>query len=174
MIHRALKIASDLRLETDRLYLRPLVQTDFLALCALDTNPKVRAFFPEGVLSPEQIQTELKLRLQSWESLGFGIFGVVLKESNVLIGRAGFAQLKNGIVEMGYLFLPEYWGQGYATEASLALLAWGLEHIPVDRIVGWAPCDHFASRRVLEKCSMHFDRIDLYRDVPCAFYYLKR
>ncbi len=158
-------------LETDRLYLRPLVQTDFESICRLDTHPAVRAFFPEGILTPAQVQAELARHLLSWQNLNFGIFAVIHKESQSFIGRAGFAQLKNGTVEMGYLFLPEYWGEGYATEAAQALLTWGIAHIPVDRIVGFAPCDHMASRRVLEKCSMQFDRIDLYKDLPCAFYY---
>ncbi len=174
MIHRVSTIASDSYLETDRLYLRPLVQTDFEDLCVLDSNSKVRAFFPEGVLTPAQVQVELDRHLQSWEVLGFGIFGVIHKANHSFIGRAGFAQLKNGTVEMGYLFLPEYWGQGYATEAAEAVLPWGLEHIPVDRIIGFAPCDHYASRRVLEKCGMQFERIDFYRDIPCAFYYAER
>jgi [ribosomal protein S5]-alanine N-acetyltransferase len=158
-------------LETDRLYLRPLVQADFDRLCLFDTDPKVRSFFPEGVLTPTQVQNELDRHLLSWQTLGFGIFAAIHKESQLLIGRCGFAQLKNGTVEMGFLFLSEYWGQGYATEAAQSVLAWGLEHIPVDRIVGFTPCDHLASRRVLEKCGMQFDRIDFYRNIPCVFYY---
>ncbi len=173
MIRRVRKIASELYLETSRLYLRPLVQTDLEDLCVLDSDANVRAFFPEGVLSSAQVQIELDRHLQSWENVGFGIFGVIHKANHSFIGRAGFAQLKNGIVEIGYLFLPEYWGQGYATEATQALLPWGLEHIPVDHIVGFAPCDHYASRRVLEKCGMQFERIDLYRGIPCAYYYYR-
>lgn len=139
MYNKVKKVAPDPFLETDRLYLRPLVQTDFEHLCLLDTNPTVRAFFPEGALIPAQIQTELDRHLKGWQNLGFGIFALIHKERQSFMGRCGFAQLRNGTVEMGYLLLPDYWGQGYATEAAQALLAWGFDHIPTDRIVGFAP-----------------------------------
>jgi len=162
--------ASSLCIHTARLHLRPLVQADFESLCALDTDPQVRAFFPEGVLTPTQVQQDLTRNLAGWQTLGFGVFAALHQETQSCIGRCGFAQLKDGTVEMGYLFRPAYWGLGLATEAAMALLQWGRQHIPVDRIIGFAPCDHDASRRVLEKCGMTFERIGMYRDIPCAFY----
>jgi RimJ/RimL family protein N-acetyltransferase len=78
------------------------------------------------------------------------------------------------MVELGYLFLPTYWGQGYATEAAAAVLAWSFDHIPVDEIVGWAPEVHAASLRVLEKIGMIFDHVGAYKNVPCLFYKAKK
>jgi len=160
-------------LETKRLYLRPVEEIDFAGLCRLDTDPDVRSYFPEGALNNEQVRKELNRYILEWETLGFSIFAAIEKKTNQLIGRCGFAKLKSGEVEFGYLFLKEYWGQGYATEAGKALLEWGLKNIPVDHIVGFAPANHPASLRVLEKCGMKYVRTGTYQDIPCVFYQIK-
>jgi ribosomal-protein-alanine N-acetyltransferase len=157
-------------IETNRLCLRPLAQTDFESLCLLDGDPIVRSFFPEGVLNPNQIQQELQRHLLNWQNKGFGIFAMIHRDTQTFIGRCGFNQLHSGTIELGYLLLPAYWGQGYATEAAKAVLNWGLGCLPADEIVGFAPTAHAASKRVLEKCGMVFDHFGAYRDVPCTFY----
>ena len=157
-------------IETERLILRAVQRTDFTDLCILDSDPEVRSYFPEGALEIEQIARELERFIREWENLGFGMFSVIEKSSKRFIGRSGFAKLESGVVEFGYLLLKEYWGQGYATEASKALLHWGSENIPVDHIVGFAPAHHFASRRVLEKCGMQYFKMDIYQGIVCVFY----
>lgn len=159
-----------IQFETERLFLRPLMENDFEALCALDMDLEVRSYFPEGVLSREEIAKELKRFIVEWEVLGFGIFAIIEKKTNRFMGRSGFAKLNTGEVEFGYLLLKEYWGQGYATEASKAILAWGMQHIPTDHIVGFAPLHHPASLRVLEKCGMQYFKMDTYQNIQCAFY----
>ncbi len=162
---------NNLRIETERLVLRPLQPIDFQDLCLLDTDVDVRHFFPEGTLTPEQVQRELDRHMFEWEALGFGIFAVIDKKTNRFIGRSGFAKLSSGDVEFGFLFLKDCWNQGYATEAGKALLAWGIKHIPVDFIIGFAPANHFASLRVLEKCGMKYVREGLYQNIPCMYYH---
>jgi [ribosomal protein S5]-alanine N-acetyltransferase len=161
---------NDATVETQRLILRPVQAEDFEALCVLDMDPEVRSYFPEGVLNREEVQKELDRYIREWNTIGFGIFAAIEKQSNQLIGRCGFAKLSSGVVEFGYLFLQPKWGQGYATEASRALLAWATQHISVDHITGFAPANHIASLRVLEKCGMKFVKMDSYRNIECAFY----
>lgn len=158
-------------LETERLYLRPLEANDFECLCLLDMDPEVRSFFPEGVLTAEQVQKELDRHILEWDTLGFGIFAIVDKQNDRFIGRSGFAPLKSGEVEFGNLFLKECWGQGYATEAAKTLLPWGIQHIPVEYIIGFAPVAHKASIRVLQKCGMQYIRMGFYQNIPCVYYH---
>lgn len=164
---------NNLLLKTERLYLRPIAKKDFEDVCLLDTDPEVRSYFPEGALNIEQVERELERYLREWQAIGFGIFAIFERETNQFIGRGGFAKLKSGEVEFGYLFLKEYWGKGYATEAAKALLEWGLAHIPVEYIIGFAPTHHIASIRVLEKCGMKYYKSDSYRNIPCVFYQIK-
>jgi len=157
-------------IETTRLYLRPVATEDLDALCLLDTDTEVRHFFPEGALTPFHVQKEIERFIHEWETLGFGMFSVFEKINNQLIGRGGFAKLQSGEVEMGFLFLKEYWGQGFATEASIALLEWAKTHVPAPRIVAFAPLHHLASLRVIQKSGMVFFKEDYYQNIPCAFY----
>jgi RimJ/RimL family protein N-acetyltransferase len=59
--------------------------------------------------------------------------------------------------ELGYVFSPDYWGQGYATEATVALLRFGFGELKLHRI--FATCDprNRASSRVLEKAGMRYE-----------------
>lgn len=159
-----------IQIETQRLILRPPKQEDFLALCVLDMDPEVRSFFPEGPLTSEQVQIELDRFILEWREWGYGIFSVIDKTNNHLIGRCGFAKLKSGVVEMGYLFLKEHWGKGLATEVTIAMLAWAKTHVPIEKITAFAPISHPASLRVLQKARMNFVRKDFYQGIECDFY----
>jgi RimJ/RimL family protein N-acetyltransferase len=86
----------------------------------------------------------------------FNSFAVILKENDQLIGsvalRVSNPDHRGGFI--GYAFNRSYWGQGYATEAARALLAFGFERLNLHRI--FATCDprNVASSRVLEKIGM--------------------
>ncbi len=77
----------------------------------------------------------------------------VLRDCATLIGLGGFKGAPNaaGAVELGYSVLPAYQGQGYATEAAAALIAWAFSHAAVNRVVAEVSPAHVASIRVLEK-----------------------
>ncbi len=163
-----------IQIETERLRMRPLERQDLAGVCLLDTDPEVRSFFPEGELAPDQARRELERNISEWEKWGYGIFATFEKKTNSFIGRCGFARLASGVIEFGYLLLKPYWGLGYATEATQAILNWGFAHTDIDRVVGFAPVDHVASLRVLEKVGMVFCRKDFYQGIECAFYEIQR
>ncbi len=75
-----MKDISKLRIETKRLYLRPVEADDFQDLCRLDRDPEVRSFFPEGALTVEQVQRELTRFIQEWQTIGFGMFVAIEKK----------------------------------------------------------------------------------------------
>ena len=71
------------------------------------------------------------------------------------IGAAGLQHLEGGPeVEVGYRFLEEHWGHGYATESAQASIDFGLDELGLERIVAVALESNVASRRVLEKCGL--------------------
>jgi RimJ/RimL family protein N-acetyltransferase len=72
-----------------------------------------------------------------------------------VIGFCGLKYLEDlNAVDVGYRFLPEYWGRGLATEACLASVTFGFEVLKLDRIIGLVLPDNVASIRVLEKVGM--------------------
>lgn len=82
----------------------------------------------------------------------------MLNEDKRLIGFCGLKYLDDlNAVDVGYRFLPEYWGRGLATEACLASVSFGFEVLKLDRIIGLVLPDNVASIRVLEKVGMRLE-----------------
>ena len=105
---------------------------------------------------------------------GFGRWATVYKANNEVIGFAGLKYLPEfNEVDLGYRFLPEYWGMGLATEASIACLAWGFDTLKLTRIVGYTLPENLASIRVLEKMGMLRQEPILYDGEPAEFYVLE-
>ena len=72
--------------------------------------------------------------------------------SSTLIGLGGFKGTPDdGVVEIGYAVLAEFWGQGYATEAVIALTRWALTQDGVTKVIATCQDTNYASNRVLEK-----------------------
>lgn len=157
-------------LKSNRIGFRPLEEKDLQNLVRLDTDPEVRAFFPDGVSTPELLREKIARSRASFLQNGFGEFSMTELQTNRFIGRAGFAALEDGEIEVGYLLLKEYWGQGLASEALAALLGWAGRSLSLPRILAYAPIDHLASLGVMRKAGMHYLKTDIARDVNCKFY----
>lgn len=143
---------------------------DLQNLVKLDTDPEVRAFFPDGVSTPELLREKIAKSRASFLERGFGEFSMTELKSDRFIGRAGFAGLEDGEIEVGYLLLKEYWGQGLASEALVALLGWAGKSLSVPRILAYAPVDHHASLGVMRKAGMRYLKKDFAHGVNCKFY----
>jgi len=74
--------------------------------------------------------------------------------------------------DLGYRFIQNYWGKGYATEAARGVLEYCREHLTGKRIVGKALIENVASIRVLEKIGMQFERNEEDSDGTVAVYSL--
>jgi ribosomal-protein-alanine N-acetyltransferase len=63
---------------------------------------------------------------------------------------------ERGETDLGYRFMQSAWGQGYATEAAIACLAFGFNTCQLSHIAAMAHQENLASIRVLEKAGMQF------------------
>lgn len=88
--------------------------------------------------------------------LNWGSWIVVHKSDGIVIGDIGFKGKpdKNGVVEIGYGFLKNYWNNGYATEAVGALIQWAFNTSKVEKVIADTLQDNYGSIRVLEKIGM--------------------
>ena len=101
----------------------------------------------------EENRAKLERQMAHFEEHGYGMCTVELGGES--IGAAGLQHLEGGPeVEVGYRFLKEHWGQGYATEAARASIDFGFDEIGLERIVAVALETNVASRRVLEKSGL--------------------
>lgn len=143
------------QLETERLCLRPMLETDIDALHLIFTDPKVMASFGGDLLNRDQMQRWLARNLDHQTQYGYGLFSVILKESGELIGDCGLEQMESeGAAELGYDFRSDYWNQGYATEAACAVRDYAFDILQLPQLISLIRVGNLASKRVAEKVGM--------------------
>ena len=155
---------------SERLGFRLLDDRDFDALKSLDMDPEVRAHFPDGVSTPGEIEAQISRSRITYREKGLGIFAVIELESGRFAGRAGFAPMADGEVEVGYVLLADFWGRGLAQESLRWLLSWAKRNIDAPRIVAYAPRRHAASFNVMKKSGMTYFKTATIRGIECDFY----
>ena len=151
--------------ETPRLYLREFTADDADLLFELDSDPAVMHFITGGVLTSRQaIETGVLPTLLDYHrrSPGFGFWAVVERASDEFIGWIHFRPRPDdppGHIELGYRLRQRSWGQGYAAEASQAVIERGFGDFGVERVVAETMVVNTASRRVMEKCGLRQIRV---------------
>jgi ribosomal-protein-alanine N-acetyltransferase len=119
----------------------------------------------------EDIEELINSQKENWRKHNFGVWAVVDKNHQELIGHCGLKFLEyTKEVQIGYLFAKSYWGRGLATEAAEAALKHGFEIAKLDRIVGVSVPENLASRRVMEKVGMQYKRNDYYYNNHVVYY----
>jgi RimJ/RimL family protein N-acetyltransferase len=148
--------------ETERLTLRRLTVEDAPFMLDLLNQPSFLQFIGDrGVHTLDDARAYiLKGPVEMYERHGFGICLTALKEEGIPIGTCGLIQRDSlEDVDIGFAFLPGFWGQGYAYEAASAVLAYGKNDLGLQRIVAITAQDNRSSIRLLEKIGLTFERL---------------
>ena len=127
---------AEMILQTKRLYLREMNQGDFAALCEI-LQDKTVMYAYEHAFDDAEVQEWLDKQLQRYKTDGFGLWAVILKKNEKMIGQCGLTmQDCNGkqVVEVGYLFQKAYWHKGYATEAAVACKQYAFDTLNADEV----------------------------------------
>ena len=158
--------------QTDRLILRAFEIDDAEAFYQLNSSPEVTRYTGEADCPSVEAARAAIEAYPDFARHGFGRWATVLGSTGQVIGMTGLKRLEdwNGEVDLGYRFLPEYWGRGLATEASRAALQYGFEVIGLERIIGLVMPDNTASIRVLEKVGMQREKSVRYDGDPAEQY----
>ena len=149
-------------IETERLVLRHLEPADLDDLFALYSDPEIRRYFPEGILTHEETREELEWFLNGHpDHPDLGLWATIHKASGQFIGRCGLLPWQidgRDEVEIAYLIDKRFWGQGLATEAAAAIRDYGFSRLGLSRLVCVIDRDNAASIRVAEKIGMAFEK----------------
>ncbi len=147
-------------LETERLILRRLTPDDLEALHRIFSDSSTMSFWAAPFTEDDTRRWILRA-LRYYETLGFGRWAVVLKETGELIGDCGILRTEvDGKMEhdLGYVIHHPCWGSGYATEAAEACKHYAIETFGIRRLVANMPVEHTASARVAEKIGMTLEK----------------
>ena len=161
---------------TDRLIAERFRPEHYDLLCQIHQNPAVMATLG-GVRSDETTRQNLQEYVTHWETHGFGLWLLRDRASRALAGRAGLKWIEVGgamEIELGYTFLPEYWGRGLATEIAAASLDVGFGQLGLENLVCFTLTTNFASQRVMEKVGFVFEREIVHKGEATLLYRLTR
>lgn len=100
-----------------------------------------------------------------FEVRGFGLWALETREGGEFIGFAGLSMPSfeahfTPAIEVGWRLARSAWGNGYATEAGRAALAFGFEEAGLDEIVSFTTVANQRSRAVMERLGMGRDPVD--------------
>ncbi|HLQ66916.1 MAG TPA: GNAT family N-acetyltransferase [Candidatus Limnocylindrales bacterium] len=148
-------------LETPRLTLRRFSMGDAPFVIELLNDPAwLEHIGDRNVRTLEDARAYLqKGALAMYERLGFGMYVVVLTESGQSIGTCGLIQ-REGLddADIGFAFLPQFRGAGYAFESAAAVLEHARTGLGLKRIVAIVSPANHRSIRILEKIGLKFER----------------
>jgi ribosomal-protein-alanine N-acetyltransferase len=163
-------------IETPRLLLRQFTPNDSDDLYQIYSNPDLFQYMSnEKPLLWEQTREVIDSIRQNWEKNHFGVWAVVHKKHQKLIGHCGLKFLENTTeIQIGYLLLKSYWGRGLGTEAAKATLHYGFDVIKLERIVAVAKPENIASLRVMEKVGLKYEKDAYYYENDVVYYSISR
>ncbi len=158
-------IFTEVRIETDRLILRPYELSDDRDLHELVSQPEVMEFIPEDPMTLQEAR-----RIIAWlqecypkntpQKIIKWTLAMVFKETDKVIGSCGLGPLdfSPDETELFYALRKEYWGRGLATEASRAILKYAFETIKIERLVAVTMPANVGSVKVIEKLGLRFEK----------------
>jgi RimJ/RimL family protein N-acetyltransferase len=165
-------------LKTARLTLRPQRQGDATALFAILSSPEAMRFWSRPAVTRPEVVEEMLREQQVAMASGLCQYWTVL-EGDDAIGSVDLSLIQDGSAELGFLFRPDRWGKGLASEAAGAVAGHALGPMALNRLASAIQADNRGAARVLEKTGFTLVArrsvtIASGQSRDCAFYLLRR
>ncbi len=165
-------------LETKRLYLREMEQSDYISLSKILQDKDVMYAY-EHAFSDEETQNWLDRQLSRYKEDGFGLWAVILKKTDEMIGQCGLTlqDYKNKqVLEIGYLFQKAFWHKGYATEAAIACKEYAFDKLDADEVFSIIRDINITSQnvakrngmKIIDKFVKHYYNVDMPHFLFCV------
>jgi RimJ/RimL family protein N-acetyltransferase len=163
--------------ETSRLLLRLPQGADAQPLLDIHEHPEVIKHVVSN--SPRRGITgawsSVAIMIGHWQLRGYGQWTVIEKATGCVIGRVGLWNPEGWPgLELGWVIRHSRWGNGFATEAAQASLAWAWQHVDTDHIISIIDRHNLASIRVAEKIGERFERTQQINEAEVCIYGIHR
>ena len=160
-------------LETKRMRLRPLLKSDVANLMKIFSDPVAMEFYL-GTKDEAEANAWIERSQKRYEEMGIGFLACELKETGEFLGICGLL-LQPGIngrdeIEVGYLFVRKFWGQGFATEAARACMDYGFHEKGYTRIISLIDPNNQKSIRVAERNGLKREGKTIFKGREAAIY----
>ncbi len=146
---------------TTRLVLREFVTDDWSDVLAYQCDPRYLRFYPWTNRTEAEVRDFVLMFMNQQTEHPRRKFqlAITLLNTGRLIGNCGIRHKPENDWEadIGFELAPEYWGQGYATEAVLAIIDFGFRELELHRISSWCIADNAASTRMLERVGLRLE-----------------
>lgn len=148
-------------LQIDGYTMRPLHVSDLDTLAAIWADTEVTRFLPSRGLPIPRAEVEKSLTsfINHWKLREYGIWAIEKDTSFEMAGYCGLRYLNElDEVEILYGLAKPYWGKGIATEAAKVSISYGFNVAALDKIIAMVLPENQASRRVIEKAGLHYEK----------------
>lgn len=147
-----------MRIETERLILKPLTYVDAPSVFLWMSDPEVNRFMQYSLYSDVKQVEKWIVSLTPSDH----VFGFFLKEGTLIGAGSIRYQEKTKAYNLGYNLNRDYWGKGFATEAAKALIGWAHDVLHAHRFVVEHAAENIASEKVTLKCGFVFSHYGEY------------
>jgi len=167
--------------ETERLILREILPGDVDGFFEMDSDPDVHLYVGNQPLqTKEQAAAAIEFIRQQYITNGIGRWAVINKKTNTFLGWAGLKLITepinnhNNFYDLGYRFIKKYWGQGYASEAAKASVAYAFNEMQVSEVYAHAHSENGASNKILTRTGLTFIESFIHQNILCNWYKIDR
>jgi RimJ/RimL family protein N-acetyltransferase len=168
-------------IETERLVLRDILSSDDERMFVLDSDPEVHRYVGnKPVQTIEECRNVIAFIREQYEANGIGRWAVIEKSSGQFIGWSGLKLMKEttnchvDYLDLGYRFIRQYWGKGYAKETAKAAAGYAWDVLHAKELFGMAEEGNAASRKVLESVGLQYKEMFDWNGRPYAWYSMRR
>ncbi len=171
------KFNSNLKIETERLLLRPFTLDDLDSFALICADPEVMRFIGKGKpLDKQTVEQQMVAWMALYKEQGFGLLALTLKENKKLLGFCGLLRQtvdEELYIELGYRLARNAWSKGIATEAAQAMRDYAFNQLGIEMLISIIQIDNIASKRVAQKVGMHHLKRTYFKEVLVDVFCMK-
>lgn len=158
---------------SDRLAFRKITSTDLPLYIGMTSNADVMKYITGRTLSRKETRQRLAVMTDTNKnSLHSGFYLVYENSSGAFIGLSKLVLLENGIAEIGYSLLPEYWGKRYATEIAVHFINRVTAVAPVTTVIAVVNPGNTASKKLLARLGFRWLETGFVNGLPTEIHKL--
>jgi [ribosomal protein S5]-alanine N-acetyltransferase len=160
-------------METTRALINKLTEIDFEFYFNLYGNEEVMRFITGKAYTRSEAANRFRevigINIKNKET---GYFNIFLKNTGQPIGIAKVVITKDNEAEIGYVFLPEYWGKGFGSEISEELVSYSRSIKRLKSLIAITDPQNLASKKILVKCGFSLEEYCMIDGLPGEIYKL--